>query len=159
MRRAIVVFTVVALPVAVAGLAVAACGEEPGASATAQTAGITAGPGPRGGAFDLASVVGDVLDGLVADGTISAAQREAVVAAVDDRMGGGWPQASPPAAGQSPPARQQAPEGRDMLGPLLDPLVEDGTLTTAQAEAISTAVADAMPELPDARAPPDDSGV
>jgi len=159
-RRATFVFTIAALPVAVAGLALGACGEESGASATAQTAGVTAGPGPGGGAFDLASVVGDALDELVADGTISVAQRDAVVEAFDDGMGGGRPQASPPAAGQSPPAQQQAPERRDMLGPMLDPLVEAGTLTTAQAEAISEAVADAMPELPDARAPPsDDSSI
>jgi hypothetical protein len=159
-RRATVVFIIAALPAAVAGLALGACGEEPGAIATTQPAGATVGPGPGGSAFDLASVVGDALDELVADGTIDAAQRDAVLAALDDGMGGGRPQASPPAAGQSPPAQQQAPERRDMLGAVLDPLVADSTLTTAQAEAISQAVADAMPELPDARAPPsDDSGI
>ncbi len=162
MRRVTVVFTVVLLPAALAGLALQACGADAGAPSSLTSA--PALPGSGGEPLDLAAVVDDALDGLVADGIISAAQQETVVAALGEFEGGGPPQASPlpPASAsgqvQAPPP-QKAPGGRDVLGPVLDPLVEDGTLTTAQAEVISAAAAGALPQLPGARAPPsDDSG-
>ena len=62
--------------------------------------------------------------------------------------------AAPGAGLAGGPRPGAAPSAQDMLANVLDPLVDDGTLTGAQADAISQALADAMPGQPSARAPP-----
>jgi hypothetical protein len=156
-RRATVVFTVLAVPAAAASLALGACGGATEATAAGPAAGSSAVPASGRTLFDPSSVVAGALDELVDDGTISASQRDAVVGAFGDGVGGGPPQASPPAGRPSPSTGLPAPQRIDMLAGVLDPLVEDGTLTSAQADAISQALADALPDLPDARAPPSEA--
>jgi hypothetical protein len=101
----------------------------------------------------MSGVVSDALDALVDDGTITGTQKAAVVEAFGRGPQGGRPQASPPPAQREPATKGQAPGG-EMLASVLDSLVEDGTLTSAEADAISQAIADLMPALPDTRAPP-----
>jgi hypothetical protein len=107
----------------------------PGASPGAQLAG-----GP-----DMSGIVGDALQSLVDDGTITADQMAAVQEALSE------------AAPAAPPAQRsdatQTPKGEalqpgDMFADALDALVDDDTLTSAQAEAVSNALADST------RAPP-----
>jgi hypothetical protein len=152
-RRVIIAFTGVAVPAAVASLLLGACGGSAGTSA-APGVGQAGGPRPGAAPADMSGAVSDALGGLVEDGTITSAQKAAVVAAFGKGPEGGPPQASPPAPGQEPATKGQAPGADDMLASVLDPLVDDGTLTSAQADAISQALADAMPGQPGARAPP-----
>lgn len=77
----------------------------------------------------------------------------------------GAPQAGPPpgdsipvATQPTPDAGRQPPQPGDMLASVLDPLVEDGTLTSVQASAVTRAIAETMPQGPAARAPPDTQG-
>jgi hypothetical protein len=153
-RTGIITFIAVAVPVAAASLVLGACGGS--ATSTALVPGSTQAGGPRPSVApgDLGSVVSDALGALVDDGTITGAQKTAVVEAFGKGPQGGPPQASPPAPGQEPATKGQAPSAHDMLANVLDPLVDDGTLTGAQADAISQALADAMPGQPGARAPP-----
>jgi hypothetical protein len=55
---------------------------------------------------------------------------------------------------QDPATKAQAPGGDDMIASVLESLVEDGTITSAQADAISQVITDAMPDMPGARPPP-----
>jgi hypothetical protein len=152
-RRGIIAFTAVAVPAAAASLAFGACGGSTGSTA-AVPAGQPGGPQAGGAPADLSTVVGDALDGLVDDGTITTAQQTAIVEALGEDPRGDGPQASPPPSPQEPAAKGQPPSGDDMAATVLDGLVEDDTLTSAQADAISQALADAMPGGPGARAPP-----
>jgi len=143
-----------AVPVAAASLVLGACGGSVTSASAAPGAGLAGGPRPGAAPADPSGVVSDALDALVDDGTITSAQQAAVVEAFGKGPEGGTPQASPPAPGQEPATKGQAPSAQDMLANVLDPLVDDGTLTGAQADAISQALADAMPGQPGARAPP-----
>jgi hypothetical protein len=163
LRTGSIAVTVVAVPVVAAGLVLSACG---GTASTSNVPG--AGPSgmpqpgqpgmPQSGQApqDLGAVVAGVLDGLVDDGTITSAQKSEVVEAFDKGTGHGPPQASLPAPGQEPATKAQAPGPTDLVADVLDPLVEDGTLTSAQADTIGQTLADAMPGPADARAPPAD---
>lgn len=166
MRRRTIGFLIVLVPAVAAGLVSIGCG-----GSTAATANVP-GPGtsgmPRGqGPGDMSDALSDALDALVDDGTITSAQKTAVVEALskgtraepsqDGTPPAAPPQASPPPADRDPAAKAQAPGGAVMFADALDALVKDGTITSAQADAISQAIADAVPDMPGARAPPADA--
>jgi hypothetical protein len=160
-----IAFTIMLVPAVVAGFALGGCGGSTTASATAP------GPNPSGmpqgqGPGDMSAMISDALDALVDDGTLTASQKTAVVEALGEGapaavpQGGTpptqQPQASPP-TGQDPATKAQAPGGADMFADALDALVEDGTVTSAQADAISQAITDALLDVPGARSPPADT--
>lgn len=155
MRDRLVKLSVVIVPAAAAAVALASCG---GSAATATVPGAGQS-GMSHDAPDMGAAVSDALAVLVDDGTITSAQKDVVVAAFGDgaRPGGPGPQASPPPPGQEPATKAQAPGGDDMVASVLAPLVDDGTLTEAQSDAIAHALADALPDVPRARSPPSDA--
>jgi len=154
-RRGIIAFTVVAVPAAAASLALGACGGSMASTATAPVPGQSGMPPGGQAPRDISTVVSDALDALVDDGTITGAQKAAVVEAFSQGpQDDGQPQASPPPMQQDPATKAQAPGGDDMIASVLESLVEDGTITSAQADAISQVITDAMPDMPGARAPP-----
>jgi hypothetical protein len=170
MRRPIVAVALAALilaTVTVAGLGIAACGDSSG-SATTQAA--ATGPAGGGQPPDMSAMFAQALDPLVEDGTITSDLETAVVTALTSSMASGGPGqgdqsqngqmpspgATPPngqapSAGATPPGGRQgaappgsAPDPGRMFSSVLDALVSDGTITSAQETAISEALSSAM---------------
>ena len=152
----------VAVP-AIAGIALAACGSAAGTATPGSAASGRSGPAASGMPMagqppDMQGVVASAWAGLVDDGTITAEQQTAVATAFEGGTGGP-PQASPPASQQ--PAQQpgQPHSGAgDLIATVVAGLVEDGTLTKAQGEAVTQALSQMMPGGRGARAPPDAGG-
>jgi hypothetical protein len=157
MRRPIIAVAVAALILAATmavGLGISACGS----STTAATTQAAATGAPGGGqAPDMSAAFTTALDPLVKAGTITSDQESTVLAALSSSMPGGQggrapssgatpPGGSMPSAGATPPSGAQG----GMQGPgkmfssTLAKLVSDGTITSAQKTAISTALSSAM---------------
>jgi len=151
MRRSIAAVSatsLAAVAVLAIALAISACG-----SSTATTASTTPPPRPtgmpQGGGMggDPSAMLGRQLDPLVQDGTISAAQRKSIVAALQNAMTGARPSGMPTGEGQ-PQGGGQPPDLGAMFSSALDPLVKDGTLTAAQEKAVITALSSAPAGAP-----------
>ncbi len=144
MKTPMRVLLAVAVATALAALA-AGCGD----SATDDpSAGGNNGPAARG---DMAAVFQQALDPLVDDGTITAQQEDAVLAAITASMPAGGPQGAQESSPPSTPEERPGPGA--MFSSALDDLVDDGTLTAAQSEAVLAALSAAMPQR-DGAAPP-----
>jgi len=150
MRRKIMVVVAVALIVAAAsaaGLALTACGSSSGVAAETQAA------APGGQPADMSATFTQALDPLVQDGTITSDQQSAVIKALEaSAPSSGAPPAGPtpaegsaPAAGSTPPPM---PDPAQMLSSTLDPLVDDGTISSAQETAIIEALSSVLPAAP-----------
>jgi hypothetical protein len=87
-----------------------------------------------------------VLDGLVTDGTITEAQEDAIKAAIEANR----PTPPDPSSTATPTER---PDPGAVLKTSLDGLVADGTITQAQADAITSAVEAARPADGEGRGP------
>ncbi len=159
MRRPIVAVAVAALilaAVAVAGFGIAACGSSSGSATTAQTA--ASGPPGGGQAPDMSALFTQALDPLVKAGTITSDQESAVITALSSSgpgqggqapsAGGTPPGGQMPDSGATPPSGAQGsmPEPSQTFSTALDALVSDGTITSAQATAITKALSSAMPQ-------------
>lgn len=123
-----------------------ATGSSGGGTATTQSV--------AGGPPDMSAVFADTLAGLVSDGTLTAAQQEAVLNALSTAgpagaPGAGQPSAAPAPQG-SPPAQADGqmnpPDASSMVAGALEPLVAEGTLTSAQQQAVVDALSSAMPQ-------------
>jgi hypothetical protein len=147
-KRILVALAIVGLPAMT--VAMSACGN--GASASsAQTANAgrpSPGSGAPGGmtdAFDAA------LSGLVDKGTITDAQKDAVLdklASAAQQAPPGGAQGAAPSPGATPPARQSGAQpgtGPD-FSTALDDLVADGTITADQQQVIVAALQSALPQ-------------
>jgi hypothetical protein len=162
MRRPIIAAAVAVLILAAttaAGLGISACGSSSATVAT-QTA-ATGAPG-GGQAPDMSAAFTAALAPLVKAGTITSDQESAVIDALTSSMPGGGqagqapnsgstlPSGSMPSPGATPPSGAQG--GRQgpgkMFSSTLAKLVSDGTITSAQRMAISTALSSAMPGGP-----------
>lgn len=155
MRRTIIAALGVALLVAAALAAAGALAGCGGSSAANQTQN-----GPPGGSQpgqmmgDPIAMLTKQLDALVEKGTITSAQRTAVVAALKKQMGSGPPQGGQATPGAQPSPGAQPAQGQRPQGPgvtftkALDTLVKDGTITGKQEKAIVAAFAAAMPQAP-----------
>ena len=159
MRRSIraAILAASLLLVVAAASSVAACGGS--SAAAAQTQAAPSGmPQPGGQVGDPSTMLTRQLDGLVESGTITSAQQTAVVAALKAAMpgdSGGAGQGAPPSPGAQPSPGTQPPDRGAMLSTALAPLVEKGTITAAQQEAIQEALMQSMPGAPGgATAPP-----
>lgn len=146
MRKKIVVVVVVALIVAVAsaaGLALMACGSSSEVAAAAS--GGQSGPG--GQPPDMSATFTQALDTLVQDGTITSDQQSAVITALEASApsSGAPPEGSAPAEGSTPPPM---PDPAEMFSSTLDPLVDEGTISSAQETAIIVALSAALPAPP-----------
>ena len=149
-NRALAALAVAAVVVVVAAM-LAACG-------SGDTTQETAGNGQLAH-DDMATALATALDGLVEDGTITSTQQEAIVTALSTGMSppqgtqgdstGGTPPSAMPQAQGSPPAAPDNDTGsrsNRMYTESLDALVTDGTITSAQEEAVIAALEDAMPQ-------------
>jgi hypothetical protein len=134
MKRTVLIVVVVTLTAFLAALA-AGCGD----SSTDDSGSIPDGQ-PQG-AGDRTAMLGSALDPLVEEGTITEEQEEAVLAAIAanraERLQGG----APPAA-----ADGQRPAPGTMFSGALNGLVEEGTITPAQQQAIAEALSASMPQ-------------
>ena len=157
MRRPIIAVAVAVLILAAttaAGLGISACGSST-TTATTQAA-ATGAPG-GGQAPDMSAAFTTALDPLVKAGTITSDQESAVLDALSSSTPSGQggqapssgstpPSGSMPSSGATPPSGAQG----GMQGPskmfssALAKLVSDGTITSAQKTAISSALSSAM---------------
>ncbi len=152
MRKKIIVLVAVAMIVAAvsaAGLALTACGSSSEAAATTPAGQPASGGQPA----DMSAAFTEALDTLVQDGTITSDQQSAIISALETsapsagtRPDGGAPaDGDAPADGSTPPSR---PDPAEMFSSALDPLVDDGTISSAQETAIIEALSSAMPAAP-----------
>ena len=159
--RAAVLAAALLLASGASGLVLAACGGSSVTDAQAQAAssGMTR---PGGQTGDPGAMIGQQMDALVEDGTITSAQQAAVVAAVKASMpggSGGAPQGAPPSPGAQPPQGAQPPDQGAMFSTALDALVEKGTITAAQQTAIEAALTQGVPNAPGGAAATPAAGV
>lgn len=175
MRRPIVAVALAAVIIAtvtVAGFGIAACGSS--SDSTSTTPAASGSPG--GQMRDMSAMFTEALDPLVEDGTITSDQESTVIEALTSSMPGGGQGpgqggqapsdgATPPSDGQTPAAGASPPsggqqggpgQGGDMFSSALDSLVSDGTITSAQEEAISDALGSVMQQ--GRQSPPASSG-
>jgi hypothetical protein len=139
------------IAVAAAALLVVAigCG-----SSTGDDAAATDRAGPSGAPPDMSGALTTALAGLVERGTITTAQRDAIVTKLASGFAGGPAQPQGTAgdgALASPPAQPQddagsRPDPSSMFSDALDELVGAGTITAAQAEAVHSALDELLPE-------------
>ena len=156
MRRPIIAVAVAVLILAAttaAGLGISACGSS---STTATTQAASGAPG-GGQAPDMSAAFTTALDPLVKAGTITSDQESAVLDALSSSTPSGQggqapssgstpPSGSMPSAGATPPSGAQGgTQGPSKLFSVaLAKLVSDGTITSAQKTAISSALSSAM---------------
>ena len=158
MRRPIIAVAVAVLILAAttaAGLGISACGSSP----TAATTQADANGAPGGGqAPDMSAAFTTALDPLVKAGTITSDQESTVIASLSSSMPSGGQSGQAPSSGSTPPSGSMASPGATplsgaqggMQGPswmfssTLAKLVSDGTITSAQKTAISSALSSAM---------------
>ena len=152
MRKKIAVIVAVALIVAaasVAGLALTACGSSSGAAAasSASQPASASQAAPAGQPADMSATFTKALDTLVQDGTITSDQQSAVIKALEASApsSNAPPAGGQSAAGSTPPTM---PDPTEMFSSSLDPLVTDGTISSAQETAIITALGAALPAAP-----------
>jgi len=146
MRKKIAVIVAVALVVAAAsaaGLALTACGSSSGVAAAASAS----QPAPGGQPADMSATFTQALDTLVQDGTITSDQQSAAITALEASApsSGAPPAGGQSAAGSTPPPM---PDPTEMFSSTLDPLVTDGTISSAQETAIIEALGAALPAPP-----------
>jgi len=158
MRRPIIAVAVAVLILAAttaAGLGISACGSSP----TAATTQADANGAPGGGqAPDMSAAFTTALDPLVRAGTITSDQESTVIATLSSSMPSGGQSGQAPSSGSTPPSGSMPSPGATppsgaqggMQGPskmfssALAKLVSDGTITSAQKTAISSALSSAM---------------
>jgi hypothetical protein len=145
---------------ALAALAIlsAGCGAAT-TSSDAADGGAVSRPG-SGGPDDVSAAIKGALDGLVTQGTITASQESAVLDALVAQRPGGQqgrpgaapsdqptPQGSPAAPADGPPGGNVQPQDiGTMFADALDTLVEDGTISSAQEQAVLDALTAALPQ-------------
>ena len=156
--RAAVLAAALLLASGASGLVLAACGGSSVTDAQAQAAssGMTR---PGGQTGDPGAMIGQQMDALVEDGTLTSDQQTAVVAAIQASMpggAGGAPQGAQPSPGAQPPAGAQPPDRGAMFSTALDALVEKGTITASQETAIEAALTQGMPGAPPSAQPTTD---
>lgn len=97
----------------------------------------------------MAAMLKNALDGLVDENTLTTAQESAILDALTASQPGDQGGGQPPARGSPPKlsdGQTQRPDMSSAFSSVLDTLVADGTITSAQRRAVLDALKAVMPE-------------